>query len=125
MRKYSMLACFLSVAFLALPTNAQTTSPFRFAGVDVPAPLPVQNVQDAYWGKTVDDPYRFLEQVKDPSVVNWMRGQADATDAILKRLPGRQTVFNSLKEKDLLAGAVVSSIQRTAGTRWFYLKRLQ
>ena len=99
MRKYSMLACLLSVAFLALPTNAQTT-PFRFAGVDVPAPLPVQNVQDVYWGKTVDDPYRFLEQVKDPSVVNWMRGQADTTDAILKRLPGRQTVFNSLKEKD-------------------------
>lgn len=59
----------------------------------------MQNVQDSYWGKTVDDPYRFLEQVKDPSVVNWMRGQADATDAILKRLPGRQTVFNSLKEK--------------------------
>ena len=125
MRKYSMLACLLSAAFLALPTNAQTTSPYRFAGVDVPAPLPVQNVQDIYWGKTVDDPYRFLEQVKDPSVVTWMRGQADATDAILKRLPGRQTLLNTLREKDLIAGTVVSSIQRTTGNRWFYLKRLQ
>ena len=125
MRKYFMLACLLSTAFLALPANAQTTTPYRFAGVDVPAPLPVQNVQDVYWGKTVDDPYRFLEQVKDPSVVTWMRGQADSADAILKRLPGRQTVLNTLKEKDLVAGTVVSSIQRTAGNRWFYLKSVQ
>ena len=120
MRKYSIRVCLLSAAFLALPINAQTTSSYRFAGVDVPAPLPVQNVQDIYWGKTVDDPYRFLEQVKDPAVVTWMRGQADATDAILKRLPGSQTIFNTLKEKDLVAGAVISSIQRTAGNRWFY-----
>ena len=83
MRKYSMLACLLSAAFLALSTNAQTTSPYRFAGVDVPAPLPVQNVQDIYWGKTVDDPYRFLEQVKDPSVVNWMRGPVSYTHLTL------------------------------------------
>ena len=125
MRKFFMLACSLSATVLASLVNAQTLPPYRFAGVDVPTPLPVQNVQDVYWGKTVDDPYRFLEQVKDPAVVNWMRGQADATDAILKRLPGRQTILNTLKEKDLVAGTVISSIQRTAGNRWFYLKRLQ
>jgi prolyl oligopeptidase len=125
MRKFFTLACLFSVAVLASSAYAQTTPSYRFAGVDVPAPLPVQNVQDVHWGKTVDDPYRFLEQVKDSAVVTWMRGQADATDAILKSLPGRQTVLNTLKEKDLVAGTVISSIQRTAGDQWFYLKRLQ
>ena len=115
----------LSVALLAFTGHAQTKSAYRFAGVEVAAPLPAQNVQDVYWGKTVDDPYRFLEQVKDPAVVSWMRGQADASDAILKRLPGRQSIFNTLKEKDLVGGTVISGIQRTAGNRWFYLKRLQ
>ncbi len=125
MRQLLKWSGLLSVALLAFTGHAQTKSAYRFAGVEVAAPMPAQNVQDVYWGKTVDDPYRFLEQVKDPAVVSWMRGQADASDAILKRLPGRQSIFNTLKEKDLVGGTVISGIQRTAGNRWFYLKRLQ
>ena len=123
MRKFFWLGGLLAM-LLVMSSNAQTSA-YRFAGVDVPPPLPIQNVQDVHWGTKVDDPYRFLEQVKDPAVVTWMRGQADAADAILNRLPGRQTIFNTLKEKDAVGGTVVSSIYRTAGNRWFYLMRPQ
>ena len=123
MRKFFWSGGLLAM-LLAMSSNAQTSA-YRFAGVDVPPPLPIQNVQDVHWGTKVDDPYRFLEQVKDPAVLTWMRGQADAADAILNRLPGRQTIFNTLKEKDAVGGTVVSSIHRTAGNRWFYLMRPQ
>ncbi|MFY8016124.1 MAG: prolyl oligopeptidase family serine peptidase [Limnohabitans sp.] len=123
MRKFFWPGGLLAM-WLVMSSNAQTSA-YRFAGVDVPPPLPFQNVQDVHWGTKVDDPYRFLEQVKDPAVVTWMRGQADAADAILNRLPGRQTIFNTLKEKDAVGGTVVSSIYRTAGNRWFYLMRPQ
>ena len=123
MRKFFWSGGLLAI-LLAMSSNAQTSA-YRFAGVDVPPPLPIQNVQDVHWGTKVDDPYRFLEQVKDPAVLTWMRGQADAADAILNRLPGRQTIFNTLKEKDAVGGTVVSSIYRTAGNRWFYLMRPQ
>lgn len=123
MRKFFWSGGLLAI-LLAMSSNAQTSA-YRFAGVDVPPPLPIQNVQDVHWGTKVDDPYRFLEQVKDPAVLTWMRGQADAADAILNRLPGRQTIFNTLKEKDAVGGTVVSSIHRTAGNRWFYLMRPQ
>ena len=123
MRKFFWSGGLLAI-LLAMSSNAQTSA-YRFAGVDVPPPLPIQNVQDVHWGTKVDDPYRFLEQVKDPAVLSWMRGQADAADAILNRLPGRQTIFNTLKEKDAVGGTVVSSIYRTAGNRWFYLMRPQ
>ena len=123
MRKFFWSGGLLAM-LLAMSSNAQTSA-YRFAGVDVPPPLPIQNVQDVHWGTKVDDPYRFLEQVKDPAVVTWMRGQADAADAILNRLPGRQSIFNTLKEKDAVGGTVVSSIHRTAGNRWFYLMRPQ
>lgn len=108
----------------SLQIQAQTTG-FRFAGVDVPPPMPAQNVQDVHWGVTVDDPYRFLEQVKDPAVLSWMKGQADATDSILKRIPGRSTILAALKEKESVGGTVISSIYRTKNNRWFYLKRSQ
>ena len=107
-----------------LQIQAQTTG-FRFAGVDVPPPMPAQNVPDVHWGVTVDDPYRFLEQVKDPAVMSWMKGQAEATDSILKRIPGRSSIMAALKEKESVGGTVISSIYRTKNNRWFYLKRSQ
>jgi prolyl oligopeptidase len=87
--------------------------------------MPVQNVQDVYWGVTVDDPYRFLEQVKDPAVMSWMKGQAEATDSILKRIPGRASILSALKEKESVGGTVITGIYRTKNNRWFYLKRSQ
>lgn len=107
-----------------LQIHAQTSG-FRFAGIDVPPPMPVQNVQDVHWGVTVDDPYRFLEQVKDPAVMSWMKGQADATDSILKRIPGRASILSALKEKESVGGTVITGIYRTKNNRWFYLKRSQ
>lgn len=107
-----------------LQIHAQTSG-FRFAGIDVPPPMPVQNVQDVYWGVTVDDPYRFLEQVKDPAVMSWMKGQAEATDSILKRIPGRAGILSALKEKESVGGTVITGIYRTKNNRWFYLKRGQ
>jgi len=111
-------------SLLSVQVEAETTS-FRFAGVQVPPPLPAQNVQDQHWGVTVDDPYRFLEQVKDPTVMAWMKGQAEATESILNRMPGRSDILNSLKEKEAKGGTVISSIYKTKDNRWFYLKRGQ
>ena len=78
MMKFTKLNLFFLGLCLSSSVFAQTTKPFHIAGVDIPPPLTAQNVKDVYWGVTVDDPYRFLEQVKDPAVVSWMKGQADA-----------------------------------------------
>ena len=125
MMKFTKLNLFFLGLCLSSLVFAQKTKPFHIAGVDIPPPLTAQNVQDVYWGVTVDDPYRFLEQVKDPAVVSWMKGQADAADSILKSIPGRATILEALKEKDSVGGTVISAITRTEGGRWFYLKREQ
>jgi prolyl oligopeptidase len=125
MKKSTVKALLAGLLWMCcLQIQAQTTG-FRFAGVDVPPPMPAQNVPDVHWGVTVDDPYRFLEQVKDPAVMSWMKGQAEATDSILKRIPGRSTILAALKEKESVGGTVISSIYRTKNNRWFYLKRSQ
>lgn len=125
MKKSTVKALLAGLLWMCcLQIQAQTTG-FRFAGVDVPPPMPAQNVPDVHWGVTVDDPYRFLEQVKDPAVMSWMKGQAEATDSILKRIPGRSTIVAALKEKESVGGTVISSIYRTKNNRWFYLKRSQ
>ncbi len=125
MNKSTLRALFAGFLWMCCVQIQAHASGFRFAGVDVPPPMPVQNVQDVHWGVTVDDPYRFLEQVKDPAVMTWMKGQADATDSILKRIPGRSTILSALKEKESVGGTVISAITRTKNNRWFYLKRSQ
>jgi prolyl oligopeptidase len=94
-----------------------------FLGVEVPPPLPAKNVVDTYWNTPVDDPYRFLENTKDPVVQAWMKAQADATEAILAKLPARAALLARIEEIDKAAPAAVISVQRTASGRLFYLRR--
>ncbi len=94
------------------------------AGITVPPPPPPQAVTDTHWGVSVEDPYRFLEDTADPRVQQWMRGQAEATAAILERLPGRAALLARIEQIDAAAGGAVTRVSRTASDRWFFLRRL-
>jgi len=43
---------------------------------------------DTYFGVTYPDPYRWLENMKDPEVTDWFKKQAEFTDAF-ENLSGR------------------------------------
>ena len=110
---------FAAVAILAAsPLFAAT-----FAGVDVPAPPPPKNVTDTHFGVKVDDPYRYFEDVKDPAVQAWMKAQADATTAILAKLPGRDPLLARIKEIESTASGLTDAAVRVASGRYFFLKR--
>lgn len=101
------------------PTLAPTLPP----ALAVPPPLPAQRVTDMHWGVAVPDPYRFLEEVKNPQVQQWLRSQADATQNILARLPERQALLARMKVIEDGAGGNLGSIAQSAGGRLFYLRR--
>ena len=75
--------------FLALVLAPGAALAAVYAGVEVPAPPAPRPVVDTYWDTQVVDPYRFLEETSDPEVQKLMKAQADATAAILAKLPGR------------------------------------
>lgn len=95
----------------------------RVAGVDVPPPLPPVEVVDTLWGQRVPDPWRHLENTADHAVQGWLRRQADATEQILSRLPGRQALLQRLQEIDDGAPGQVASVVRCADGNLFYLRR--
>ena len=108
-----------AVLVLAACANQAT----KTAGITVPPPLPAQGVKDLHWGAEVADPYRFLEDVKNPQVQQWMRAQSDATNAILARLPERQALLKRIQVIEDGAGGAVSSIEQTESGRLFYMRR--
>jgi len=86
-----------------------------FAQGVLPAPVArVEVVKDTYFGETVSDPYRWMENSKDPDWLPFLKGQNDHTSAIIDALPDRAAV---LKRIEHLSGEAVatSRVQRAGG----------
>lgn len=113
-----LLACAAAALFLPCALAAPV------AGVDLPAPYAPCPVVDTYWGEKVEDPYRCLENTADPAVQAYMRAQADATQQILARIPGREALLRRIQEIDAEVPANVTDVNRDRRGRLFYEKRL-
>jgi prolyl oligopeptidase len=104
-----------SLVVLATTVIAQAQAP--------PPAAPVRTVTDTYFGVAVPDPYRHLEDMKNPEVAAWMRAQADFTRAKLDRIPGRAALLERIGELGDAVPARVMSVQVNNG-HYYYLKRL-
>ncbi len=93
------------------------------AGVKIPPPFASGATTDTHWGVKVADPYRALENVADPQVQQWMRSQADATTAVLAKIPARDALLARIRELEAQAPGAVSRVERTLAGRIFFLRR--
>jgi prolyl oligopeptidase len=111
--------------FLLGSSSALSLSLLPFEGWAIPAntakdPVPaapvarVEVVKDTYFGETVSDPYRWMENSKDPDWLPFLKGQNDHTRATIDALPGRAAL---LKRIEQLSGEAVatSRVQRAGG----------
>jgi len=98
---------------LALPAQAEWQYP----------PTKTVDVSDTYFGKTYKDPYRWLEDLKDKEVEAWFKAQADLTDGLLAKIPGRDALADEWMALDKRKPATYDSITYENG-RVFYKKTL-
>ena len=87
-----------------------------------PAP-PGRPVTDTYYGTTIVDPYRALEDLKNPEVAAWMKAEAGYTRAVLDKIPGRAEILKEIERYGDDAPARVTQVQPDNGD-YYYLKRL-
>ena len=113
-----MIRPLLVVLFAATPALAATID-----GVEVPAPPPPQDVVDTHWGERVEDPYRCLENTSDPAVQKLMHAQADATEAILAKIPGRGGCSSASRRSTRRCRRRWATCAATNRGGIFYLKR--
>src|SRR5262249_38673869 len=62
-----------------------------------PPVAPVREARDTYFGTTVVDPYRWMEEPKSGELDAWMRGQADYTRGQLDAIPARASIAARVK----------------------------
>jgi prolyl oligopeptidase len=95
------------------------------AAFAAPPVAPVRDVTETLHGTVVHDPYRYFENVKDPDVQSWLKGQGAYARQMLDRIEGRTQLEKRIVEIASAAGDSVSGIVRMPGDRVFYLKRLR
>ena len=78
---------------------------------------------DTYFGTTYEDPYRWLEDLKSKDVEGWFKAQAELTDKLLTKIPGRDALVDEWMALDKLKPATYSAIAYENG-RVFYKKTL-
>ncbi len=86
-------------------------------------PTKTVDVSDTYFGKTYYDPYRWLEDLKDTNVIVWFKAQAELTDDVLAKIPGRDALVQEWLALDKLKPSSYSDITYENG-RVFYKKTL-
>jgi prolyl oligopeptidase len=99
----------------------QTPEPSRNTGPPVAA---IGKVSETFFGQTVADPYRQLEDVRNIETVAFMKAQGEFARKTLDAIPGRASMqerINKLSE----VGVSISGVQVVgsgASTRVFYYK---
>jgi prolyl oligopeptidase len=88
-----------------------------------PPVAPVRPVTEDFFGTKVTDPYRYMENVADPVVQDWMRSQSAHARATLDAIPGRDRLLERLVALQGRRAASVAEIVETPGSRFFYSKR--
>lgn len=93
------------------------------AAVVVP-PAPVARVEvvtDTYFGETLRDPYRWMENDKDRDWLPFLKAQNDRTRAVIDALPGRDAFLKRIQQ--LTGDIAATSHVEPAGGRLFFQQR--
>lgn len=109
-------AAFFAVAVAGLAAQAPRAG-------NAPPVAPVRPVVDVYFGTKVSDPYRYMENLKDPKVEAWFRQQGAYTQSVLASIPGQPALVAEVLSLSNSAPARVSDVQRLPGEVYFYMKR--
>jgi len=79
-------------------------------------PTRSEDVSTDFFGTTVTDEYRWLEDQNSEEVAGWVKAQAEVADRYLSGLPGREKLAARLGE---LLALTSSGVPELHGQRWF------
>jgi prolyl oligopeptidase len=78
----------------------------------------IEPVRDTYFGETIVDPYRWMENPKDKDWELFMRGQDKYARGVLAAMPGRDELKQRISA--LSGGTAIAYKVQSAGGRIFY-----
>ncbi len=93
-------------------------TPALAAASDGPPVARIEPVRETFFGRSVTDPYRWMENAKDRDWEPYMRGQDAYARRLLKAIPGREALRARIGA--LSGGLPIATDVQSAGGRTFY-----
>jgi prolyl oligopeptidase len=119
----SMKVISLSLVRIAFGLTLAAAAIAAIASPATPPVAPVRDTAESMHGVTVHDPYRYMENVKDPEVLAWMKAQGDYARQTLDAIPGRAEMLQRVSQLSKMTGDAISEMIRMPGDKVFYLRR--
>ena len=94
--------------------------PSRLRAQTGPPPTEREEVTETFFGQSVTDPYRWLENWHDAKIAQWLKAQNDYTRSTLASIPGREKFLARVKTLDTASTKVRNA--QVWGGKTFYLK---
>jgi prolyl oligopeptidase len=107
----------LSLTIVAMLWAYATFAQFKYP------PSKTVDSSSTYFGTTFKDPYRWMENLKDTSVISWFKQQANYTNGILNSISGRDELIAEWQGLDKLQPARLNGRNYKNG-RVFYRKTM-
>lgn len=82
-----------------------------------------KTTKDTYYGQVIEDPYQYLENVKDSTVLNWANKLNLETEQVLLNIPNRKHLIEQQEIYDKKRNFVIYKPHITDNDQIFYLKR--
>lgn len=92
---FVVAACVAAVLTSSLNAQVQNSNAPK-----APPIAPTKPVINDYHGIKVSDPYRYMENLNDPAVQSWFKGQDEYTRSVLSTIPGRDRLLARIQELD-------------------------
>jgi prolyl oligopeptidase len=118
------VAALLTRRSAAAATAAGITAAGTAASASGIPPAPVARVAvvtDSYFGETLRDPYRWMENDQDPQWLPFLKGQNAHARAVLDRIPGRDRLLERIRQ--LSGDAALTRRVHRAGGKLFFEQR--
>jgi prolyl oligopeptidase len=81
----------------------------------------VDVVKETYFGETVEDPYRWMENDRDRDWLPFLKAQNEYTRAVLDKLPRREALLKRIEQ--LSGDTVQTNVLQRAGGKLFFQQR--
>ncbi len=116
--KYAFLFLSATLTFVSCKEKAETAEVSGPDAVTYPQTATIDQ-QDNYFGTSVSDPYRWLENEGDSAVTDWITQQNNVTFDYLEKIPFRKQMEERLTQ---LANYPKSTTPYHVGDYYFYAK---
>lgn len=89
---------------------------------DTPSLAPIDAVKDTIFGTVIKDPYRYMEDLSDAKVINWLKLQEEFSKETINAIAGYNNLKETINRVEKSAPFVISKERVVKSDLYFYLK---